>query len=428
MNAQILTVGNELLIGDIVNTNASWIGQVFTREGIKIGKVVSVGDKEQDIIDAVKQGLEQADIVLMTGGLGPTHDDITKKALQNFYGCGLRTDEQVLEYVRSIFERRGLPFSKSNVGQAEVLDNCEVMFNKKGTAPGMWIDDERGMVAVMPGVPYEMKYLIANEVLPRLEKKGHKRQAYAVRYFKCLGIGESTLSDNHLPDVTSFLNDDVGLAFLPQRDGLNLRLSAFADSSDQAEALLDPASAYIREHAAEFIYSENPDATIAEAVGTLLTEAGSTVSFAESCTGGLVSDMMTNIPGSSAYLMGSAVVYSNEAKVNLLGVNQETIEKHGAVSKNCVFEMAKGVAKLFGTDYGMAVSGIAGPGGGTEEKPVGTVWFGFWSKSAHFAFMLRLTNDRLVNKRRSAQIVLDTLRRQLSGIEYLPYRVAPQTA
>ncbi len=426
MKAEIISIGNELLIGDTINTNASWMGEFMTEHGFEVARVHTISDHLNDIKETVTNALSVADIVLCTGGLGPTHDDITKKALAELFGMKMRTDHDVLDFVKSMFAERNIPFSPSNFGQAEVPEHCEVLFNKAGTAPGMWFNIDGKFLAVMPGVPYEMKYIMKNGVAPKLrESFGDVGFLYS-HYIKTAGIGESTLSDNVLGNLDAFLTNGVSLAFLPMAGGVTLRINGKGANEEEAKKNVDPLVNYILDKAAEFVIGEGKNLTVSEVIGKLLINQKLTIATAESCTGGMIVNELTNIAGSSAYVLGGIVAYSNSVKMNQLNVAQSDLEAYGAVSKQVALQMAKGAALNLGADIGISTTGIAGPGGGTDEKPVGTVWIGFWSKSEHFAIKAMFTKDRLINKERTTRTVLELLRRNLTGMDSIPYNLEKQ--
>ncbi len=426
MIAHLISIGNELLIGDTINTNAAWLGKELLTCGVETEKVITIGDDDTLIKKALRQSLKRADLTIITGGLGPTHDDITKTALADFFNVGYKTDTQTLEYIQEVFKKRNIPFSESNYAQAQVPENCKVLFNKAGTAPGMWFEEDGHIVVSLPGVPSEMKYLMTTHVLTELRKRATGQSHYVSHYMNLAGIGESTLSDLRLKDVRSLLNNGVNMAYLPGRHGITLRISTFAPSLDSGKEKLEVVAEAIRKQALEYVYSEEKDDSLAATVGRLLSEHGKTVAVAESCSGGFLSNALTNIPGSSAYMMGGVVAYDNSIKEKILGVPQSMLNEFGAVSKPVAMEMAKSVAKLTNADFGLATTGIAGPGGGTAEKPVGLIWVGFWSADEHFAMKLQLFKDRMANKERSAIIAMDVLRRKLSGIKTYPYDVKPE--
>ncbi|HKI44701.1 MAG TPA: molybdopterin-binding protein, partial [Balneolales bacterium] len=297
MKAHIITIGNELLIGDIVNTNASWIGSTLTQSGIQVEKVVTVGDDHADITESLDQSLQLADLVILTGGLGPTHDDITKKTVVDYFGSNLITHEPTLEHVKKIFDKRGLPFTKSNYGQAMVPDNAEVLFNKWGTAPGILFHKDGHIVVVLPGVPHEMKALILDKLLPRLKRSERGEGVYKVYYFQLAGIGESTLSDVVIGDIRHMFNGRMTMAYLPHTWGITLRISCYAGDEKEAEWALEPVKEHIRRTASEYIYSESMDVGLSSVIGSLLRSGGATLSTAESCTGGLLAGRITDVPG-----------------------------------------------------------------------------------------------------------------------------------
>lgn len=421
MLAHIISIGNELLIGDTINTNASWIGKSLLTCGIETEKVITIGDSDELIKKALGESLVRADVTIITGGLGPTHDDITKKSLADFFNVGYVTHHETLEFIKDMFAKRGIPFSESNNGQAEVPENCRVLLNKSGTAPGMWFDEKDHIVVALPGVPNEMRYLMNTYVLPELRKKVTGGLEYISKYYQLAGIGESTLSDLHLKEVKKHLNGKVQLAFLPGRHGITLRSSTYAANQKEGQKQLAPLDEEIRSRAAEFLYSDKKDDNIASAVGELLTDHNKTVAVAESCSGGFLINMLTNTPGSSGYVLGSVTAYHNKIKQNILGVSEQDLRNYGAVSKPVALQLAKNVAQKMGADYGLSTTGIAGPDGGTEEKPVGLIWVGFWSEYEHFALRLQLFKDRMANKERSAIIALDVLRRRIQKIKAMPY-------
>ncbi|MCH8523799.1 MAG: competence/damage-inducible protein A [Balneolales bacterium] len=421
MNASIISVGQELLLGDTVNTNATWIGQLLSEHGIRCSEVVTIGDDADIITRSLNRLFADNELIIMTGGLGPTHDDITKATLLRYFNDTLVRHEPTFNHVKDIFERRGMPFSVSNHAQADVLSTADVLFNKAGTAPGMWFSRENRFLAVLPGVPREMKYLMQHEVMPRVKKINGDGAAYVSHYLQLTGIGESNLSDIVIGDTSVFTSEHLTLAYLPHTHGITLRVSSYAADKVKAEDQARELVHHLKTSASEYIYSESANEELQHALVRLLNDAGKTVSVAESCTGGQLSHLITNVPGSSAVFKGGVVAYDNLVKINQLGIPAELIDSHGAVSEQVALHMAASIAALTGSDFGLSTTGVAGPSGGTPEKPVGTVWVGFWSSERHFAFRAQLYPDRLVNKERSAILAMDTLRRHLSGITSLPY-------
>lgn len=426
MKVQIISIGNELLIGDTLNTNASWMGEFMTNLGFEVTEVHTISDDLELIKSTLSRSMNRSDIVLCTGGLGPTHDDITKSAVAELFNVSMKLDETVLDYIKEMFASRNIAFSKSNHAQAEIPENGEVLFNKMGTAPGMWFHENDCYLVCMPGVPYEMKYLMEKEVAVKLAEIFGDIGFLHSRYLKTVGIGESTLSDSVIGDVSSFFENNVSLAFLPMAGGVTLRLNGKGDTKEEAEKSVAKLADHIYSKASKYIIGEGKDVTISEAVGKVLSDQRKTIATAESCTGGMIANELTNIAGSSSYVLGGIVSYANKVKVNQLGVSEAHLESVGAVSKEVAMQMAKGVALNLGADIGISTTGIAGPDGGTDEKPVGTVWIGFWSKDEHFAIKALFTKDRLLNKERSMRTALEMTRRVLLDIDEMPYNLEKQ--
>lgn len=425
--AHIITVGNELLIGDTVNTNATWIGRFLTECGFSVERVHTIPDQYDLLADTMRLSLQEANFTVVTGGLGPTHDDITKKVAADIFESEMVQNEKVLNYIEEIFEKRGYTLSQSNIDQALVPEKCEVLFNKQGTAPGMWLTKNNNHIAILPGVPYEMKYLMEQQVKPKIFETFKNQQVRVTEYFKTAGVPESTLSE-HVGNLDEYTQNGIEIAYLPNPGGVTIRISTYAKDREAAQKKLYKISEWVHQRAADFIFGKGKDVRLAEVLGEILTKQNLTIAVAESCTGGLLSNSITDISGCSKYYNGSVIAYSNHVKVDMLGVSEKTITKIGAVSKQTALQMAKGVAELTGSDIGVSTTGIAGPDGGTQDKPVGTIWMGFWIKGEQFALQSLFTNNRLVNKERSVMVVLETLRRKLLGIEQLPYQLKPETA
>lgn len=430
MKAQLISIGNELLIGDTINTNASWMGQFLNDLGIDVIRVHTISDDEVLIKETIKQSMFESDLVITTGGLGPTHDDITKTCIMELFKTRLVKDETVDEYIRELFKKRNIPFSESNSWQAMVPENCEVLFNKAGTAPGMWFQEDNCLLAVLPGVPYEMKYLMKKRVASKLREVSGSIGYIHTEYIKIAGIGESTLSDQILGDLSSLLNGHVSLAFLPSFGQVTLRITGKGGTREEAEERSSRLRSIIKEKASPFIFGNAKEGTLSEAVGELLKEKSLTIATAESCTGGLLASKITDISGSSDYMLGGVISYDNSVKVNQLGVSTDDLDSRdiGAVSKEVALQMAKGVAERLKSDIGISTTGVAGPTGGSKKKPVGTVWIGFFGLGQHFAVKALFTKDRLVNKERTSVIALEIIRRLLTGIEELPYSLNKETA
>lgn len=372
MNVEIITIGDELLIGQVVDTNSAWMGQQLGDEGFRVVRRTSVGDEEQDMLDAFDAAMKRAQIVLVTGGIGPTKDDITKKTLCKYFGCGMHFSDAVFETIQQIYCRSGRQMNELTRNQALVPDACTVIQNQSGTAPCTWFEHDGRVLVSMPGVPSEMKWLMTNEVLPRL--KAFFRQDLFIRHKTCWvsGYPESVLAIKLAP-FEEQLPSFVKLAYLPQPGLIRLRLSAYAESSEQAEQAIASQTEKLHALLAENILADE-DKAIEVQIGELLREKHLVMGTAESCTGGRIANMITLISGSSDYFAGGVVSYSNDVKHNVLGVSEESLMQHGAVSREVVEQMALGAIRTLGCDCAVATSGIAGPGGGTPEKPVGTVW------------------------------------------------------
>lgn len=428
MKAQIISIGDELLIGDTINTNASWLGKVLAEHGVQVDRVHTICDDAVAIQQTLRRSMDESDLVLTTGGLGPTHDDITKQTIADLFDVDMVLHEPTLNFIKKIFKQRNIPFSKSNYHQAEVPDNCEVLFNKQGTAPGLWFEENGNRLAVLPGIPREMKALMKTEVLPRIDTFTDSRSRIFSFHIKVAGIGESTLSDEVIGPLDDFLSGQLKVAYLPSLQANTMRISVQAETEQLAAAKSETLRAHIYRQAKDLIIGEGKDFTLSEAAGNILRENNLTISTAESCTGGLLANSITDIPDSSDYMIGGLTAYANHIKTGSLGVDETMLTEHGAVSKPVALQMAKGIAQLMGTSVGISTTGIAGPGGGTEEKPVGTVWIGFWSKNEHFALHTQLTNNRLINKERTVAIALETVRRTIAGIKLMPYGLKPHYA
>ena len=421
MQCRILSIGNELLIGDTVNTNASWLGDVLTEAGIDVTHIYTIGDDLDTMKGILSEALSSTDLIITTGGLGPTHDDITKRAVTELFDCELVLQDSVLEFIKKVFKKRNIPFSQSNYHQAEVPDCCEVLFNTQGTAPGMWFDRGSVKLAVLPGVPYEMKHLMNEKVIPKIRAINGDTEFRRSHYITTAGIGESTLSDKVVGPLGDVLPNHVSVAYLPSPQGTRIRISAYGSSDEEIDERIKPVRNHIKKKADKYIIGEGKDLNLPRVVGELLAEKDQSLSVAESCTGGYLANAITDVPGSSRYMMGGIIAYANRVKVDQLGVSLDDLNACGAVSKAVALQMAKGVAERLGSNFGISTTGIAGPGGGTEEKPVGTVWIGFWSDDEHFAVKTRFTNDRLINKERSTAVALEIVRRSIMGIEEMPY-------
>jgi len=407
MKAEIITIGDEILIGQIVDTNSAWIAEQFNIHGIEIFQITSVHDDKKHILEAIQNAEKKVGIVVLTGGLGPTKDDITKNTLCEYFGSKLILHEPTLEHIKNRFVKRNIDINKLNHDQALVPDNCTVLYNHLGTAPGMWFEKDDTIFVSLPGVPFEMKYLIENEVLPRLEKTGKTKAIYH-KTILTQGIPESMLAIR-IEDFENNLPANVKLAYLPSPMSVRLRLSATGDDKNELEKLVEAEAGKLQQIIPEAIYGYDNE-TMAEAIGKMLLPQRKTLAIAESCTGGFISHLVTSVPGCSAWYKGSVTAYSNEVKGKLLGVNAETLINFGAVSEETACEMAIGARKVLNADYAVATTGIAGPDGGTPEKPVGTVWIAVATKKTVKAKKFTFGDNRERNILRSGQTALQFLR------------------
>ena len=408
--AEILTIGDEILYGQITDTNSQWISSELDQLGIHVIRKTTVGDTEEDILRAFAEAENRADILLITGGLGPTNDDLTMPMLAKYFDSEIRLDEEVLNHVQHFFESRGRKFTELNRRQALVPEIAEVLHNELGTAPGTWYERNHKVFVSMPGVPHEMKNLMKKQVLPRLQEVFHTPVIYH-KLIKTVGIGESFLADI-IKDWEEALPQHISLAYLPSVGHVKLRLTAIGENREQLKQDVHSQIDALIPLAGKFIYGYN-DTTLEKAVGELLLKQGKTIALAESCTGGYVQHKLTTIPGSSGYFQGGVVPYHNDHKINLLDIDPDILSNYGAVSEECVKAMAENVRKKFGADVGAATSGIAGPGGGTPEKPVGTVWIAYADGVKTIAKKLQLTKNRVLNIEISQISVLNLVRKSL---------------
>lgn len=411
VNASIITIGDELLIGQTIDTNSAFIAQELNKIGIWVRRRVAVGDVYDDIWNALDEEGKQSDIVIITGGLGPTADDITKPLLCKYFGGKLVVNEKVLAHVKYLFEvvfRRPAPILDRNLKQAEVPDVCTVLFNERGTAPGMLFKKDGAVFISLPGVPHEMKGLITKEVIPYLLKE-FKMPAIVHRTAFTAGQGESQIAEL-LKDFEPALPEHIKLAYLPNYGMVKLRLTARGNNKEEVEKELSPLFEKLQVLVKDFLVT-NEDEGLEVVIGKILKAKGKTMATAESCTGGYIAHLITSITGSSAYYKGTVVCYANEVKENVLGVNHETLESMGAVSEETVTQMVKGTLRTLNTDFALATSGIMGPDGGTEEKPVGTVWIAAGNKDKVETLKLNLRFDRERNISMTATNALNFFRK-----------------
>ena len=392
ISASIITIGTEILYGHILDTNSQFISDLLTEMGIRVVLKSSVGDSRDEILSLLAYADRQSDLVLMTGGLGPTNDDITKKCLSDYFNSPLRMNQQALAEVRAYFEKRGMPFTEINQRQAELPEMAQVVTNDMGTAPGMWLERNGHVFISMPGVPHEMHHMLRSKVIPRIKER-YQTPIILHKLIMTAGIGESWLAEK-IADWERELPIHISLAYLPGYGQVKLRLTGTGEDPQLLQSEIQAGVLKLRKLIPEYIYGED-GLTLQEKIGQLLRQRGQTLSTAESCTGGYISHLITTIPGSSDYFMGGVVAYHNDIKINQLGVSPQTLDDHGAVSEETVREMAEGCRKNFNTHYAISTSGIAGPSGGTPEKPAGTVWMAVADGSGIVTRKFNIPKDRI---------------------------------
>jgi len=410
MKAEIITIGDELLIGQTIDTNSAWMGAELSLAGFDIHKKITIRDNKSDILQALSDSSGKSDVVLITGGLGPTSDDITKQTLCEFFNTKLVLDEEVLDMIGKMMLRRNFPMNENNRRQAEVPESCMVLTNAAGTAPGMWFEKDDTIFISMPGVPVEMKYIMNRHVLPALKKR-FTSQVIIHRNVMTYGAPEARLAEI-LAGFEAGLPGHIKLAYLPSSGIIKLRLTGSGHDqksvSDSVEIQVNKLYTIIP----DLIYGENEE-SLELVIGKLLREKKKTLCTSESCTGGNIAHLITCVPGSSDYFVGSVIAYSNSVKIQLLGIEERIIEKEGAVSEPVIRAMAEGAKRILKTDYCVATSGIAGPDGGTPEKPVGTIWIAVASESGTVAEKHIFGTDRIANITRFSLVALNMLRKQI---------------
>jgi nicotinamide-nucleotide amidase len=405
--ASIITIGDELLIGQTIDTNSAWMAQELNKIGIWVQRRVAVGDRWEDIWQALDQEAAHSRIILITGGLGPTADDITKPLLCQYFGGKMVTDPQAEANVRHIFDMLKRPMIDRNLRQADVPDVCTVIQNKRGTAPGMWFEKNERIFVSMPGVPHEMKGMMTHDVIPKLQERFDVSPVLH-RTLLTAGIGESFLAER-ISEFEATLPKNIKLAYLPGYGMVKLRLTAMGDRPG-LEAELEAEFDMLKQQVTDVMVVD-ADKTLPQVVAELLLARGQTLATAESCTGGYIAHLFTSIPGISECFQGGIISYSNAMKESQLGVRSETLKAHGAVSRETVLEMARGARIAAGSDFAIATSGIMGPGGGTAEKPVGTVWVGLAGKDRDAASQFQFRFDRMRNIELTAVHGLNALRK-----------------
>lgn len=411
MRAELISTGTEILLGQILNTNAQYLGQRMAQLGINVYFQTTVGDNEQRLTEALQIALERSEIVVITGGLGPTMDDLTKEALARFLGLKMFIDEASLKHIEEFFCARGRKMPEVNKKQALIPEGATVISNKMGTAPGVIIENAGKIIVVLPGPPVEMQPMFAETVEPYLKKRlGEDKLTIVSRVLRILGMGESTVQE-HIEDLV-IAQTNPTVAFLAPGGEVLVRLTARAKTEIEARKMIKVLETEIRKRIGDYIYGAD-DENLEKVVAVLLKKRGLTVSTAESCTGGLIAKRLTDIPGISENYLYGMVTYDNQAKIQLLGVSPNILEKYGAVSEETALEMARGVRQAVGTDLALAVTGIAGPGGGTPEKPLGLVYIGFADRDTTIVQRFLFVGDRETIRWQAANSALNSLRKYL---------------
>jgi nicotinamide-nucleotide amidase len=406
MRAEIITIGDEIINGEILDSNSAYIGDRLSGLGIEVAFKTSVGDDLKRITEAIKLSLERVDLVIATGGLGPTNDDLTKKGIVKAFKRNLVFHEDILKKVEEGFNKRGIEMPKINQNQALLPQGAKALSNQYGSAPGIFIQEGKRLFFALPGVPLEMKTIFENEILPFLKSKSSKKFTFQ-KVLRTTGIVESAIYEKIEP-ILKF-KSPVKIGFLPGFSGVDIKLRITSETEDLARKNILEIEQKVREILNEYIYGIDQE-TLEEVLGKLLQNKKKTISVAESCTGGLIGAKFTNVSGSSNYFINGVITYSNEAKIELLKIPKEIIEKYGAVSEQVAILMAEGVKKISNTDYGLSATGIAGPTGGTEEKPVGLVYIGLAHENDSFAKKFVFGGDRQAIRERTAQAALNLVR------------------
>ena len=413
VKAEIISIGDEILIGQIANTNAQWMAQQLTLIGISVSHLITVGDNKEDILKAFTDAQKRSGIILITGGLGPTSDDLTKPTLCEFFNTKLIFNDEVFEMVKKRFASFNIVMPESNRGQAEIPENCTVIENKNGTAPGMWFDVNTSIFVSLPGVPYEMKAMMEEFVLPELKNRFQK-EVIIHKTVYTQGLGESSLAEKIKSWEESLNSTNIKLAYLPSPSQVKLRLSVKGNNKQQLNLLVDEKISELRKLIPELIfaveeYGKEPE-SLEKTIGELLRKKKQTLAVAESCTGGYIGHLITSIAGSSDYFNGGIIAYANDIKTNVLKVDVSTLQTNGAVSKEVAEQMASGVRQRLKADFGIATTGIAGPTGGSNEKPVGTVWIAVATPDALVSEKFSFGDSRERTIRRAGLSALNMLR------------------
>jgi nicotinamide-nucleotide amidase len=407
--AHLLTIGDEILIGQIVNTNATWMSQKLNEIGLWVSEIKSIGDIDSEIKKAINQSLQDADFVFVTGGLGPTKDDITKKSLAEYFGVEMVWHQPTWERLEEYFLKLGRQLSDGHKAQCFMPSNATILTNKLGTAPGMWFSSNGKILVSMPGVPYEMQYLMEAEVLPKIAELVLDGQTVIHRSICTVGEGETVIADK-ISKIEDDLRSNLKIAYLPGMGNVRIRVTGTGKDEELLNFDVNKAGDEISEILGDIVYA-NEDISFEKALQNLFIEKNLTLGLAESCSGGYISHKLSIEPGASKFFMGSIISYDNIIKQNVLGVKSETLNQFGAVSSECVKEMVIGALKVLNVDIAISVSGIAGPDGGTEEKPVGTIWIAVGDKNRILTHKLTFGRDRLRNIQFSGMFALNMARR-----------------
>jgi nicotinamide-nucleotide amidase len=410
MKAEIITIGDEIIIGQVTDTNSSFIAEELNKIGIEIIRITSVPDNKDSITDALDNAKKKADIIIMTGGLGPTGDDITKNTLAEYFSSTLVVNQDVLDRIKVFLSNRSMEITERNIKQAELPDNCRIISNSYGTASGMWFEEYGKIFISLPGVSYEMKSMIKNDIIPEFKKR-FKLPFIIHKTILTNGMTESEMAD-HLKNWESKLPANIKLAYLPSPGILRLRLSGTGIDKSKLENEIKNQADKLFKLTSDYVFGFEDD-RIEEITGKLLAKHNLTVAVAESCTGGKISELITSVPGSSAYFKGSVIAYSNEIKTRLIGVSEHDIKKYGAVSEEVVKAMAEKTMNLYNTDFAVATSGIAGPSGGTGKKPVGTTWIAVASKDKTITRKFSFGEHRGRNILKASVTALNMLRKHV---------------
>lgn len=413
MKAEIIAIGDEVLLGHVENTNGGWIARQLSVFGIMVERMTVIPDREQEILDTFRKAYQRSDVTLITGGLGPTHDDLTKALIARFFDLPIVFRSDILEDVKNVYKKRQLSFIETSREQAEFPEGAIPIRNIHGTAPGIWVEREGRIFVAMPGVPLEMRAMVENFVVPRLKKKLYGK-VRCIRLFHTIGVREAFLADRL--KVRGEIEQFASLAFLPSYESTKMRLTAEADSCENAEMKLDKAEKLLRQDLGTYIFGEGLDFSMEQGVGELLKREHWKLAVAESCTAGLLAKRITDVPGSTAWFERGFVTYSNEAKHELLGVPLELIEEHGAVSSRVARAMAEGALRNSHTQVALSITGIAGPDGGTKEKPVGLVYIGYADGRKTIHQKHYFGSDRKSNRLKSTTAALVLLVQQLGKL------------